>query len=377
MNKYIKIIVGIAVVVFVLAFAVFSKDSNSPAETASAKPTIKIGVTLPLTGDVASLGEANKNAIVLASEQLKSRNLKYSYEFVFEDDQFKPAIGATAASKLISVDNSDAIISFGSPVGNVVSPIAEQSKILHVNDFASDPKVANGSYNFVHYTPAKSDAIAFVNELNTRGIKKIVFFAQADNPGAAAIVNAIREKAAGTDIKILSTETFLTGTRDFRTNIDKVKNLGAELYVLQASSPEIEILTRQLRASGIKAPVGSVETFEFSNDLSLFEGLWYVNAADATSWFNDLYTKRYGVSPKIGAPNAYDAVNMIVQAVETAGDGKTKPSRTEIRNAFASIQGFNGALGNNLNVGKDGLVDSKAVIRIIKGGKPVTVSESK
>lgn len=374
MHKHIRIITGIAAAILIALTISLAMHSADSVETISAeKPTIKIGVTLPLTGDVASLGEANKNAIILASEQLKGKNLKYAYEFVFEDDQFKPAIGATVASKLINVDKSDAIISFGSPVGNVISTIAERSKILHVNDFASDPKVANGSYNFVHYTPAKSDAIAFIDELNKRGIKKIVFFAQADNPGATAIVHAIKEKAIGTDITILSTETFLTGTRDFRTSIDKVKNLGAELYVLQASSPEIEILTRQIRSAGVQAPVGSVETFEFSSDLSLFEGLWYVNAADATGWFDDLYSKRYGTSPKIGAPNAYDAVNMIVQAAEAAGDGKTKPTRLQIRNAFASIKGFNGALGSNLNVGSDGLVDSKAVIRMIKNGKPVTI----
>lgn len=46
-----------------------------------------------------------------------------------------------------------------------------------------------------------------------------------------------------------------------------------------------------------------------------------MNSADATSWFMDLYTKTYGQAPKFGAANGYDVLNMIVQSVESAGNG--------------------------------------------------------
>ncbi len=364
MKKIIGIIVVIVAVVGIIAIT--NKDNYS-----NGKITIKIGATLPLTGDIAVLGQDNKDSILLAKEQLK--DTKYNYEIVFEDDQFKPAVGASTASKLINVDNVSALISFGSPVGNVVSSIAEKSKVLHVNDFASDPNVANGDYNFVHYTPSYQDSKVFISELKKRGIKNLVFFGQSDNPGVVAIINSFESDIKNTDIKVLSTQKFNTGTRDFRSMISKVKDLNPDIYVLEASTPELETLTKQLRDYGIKAPVTSMEAFEFSDQLSLFEGMWYVNAADPTDWFVDSFMTKYGHIPKFGSANGYDALNLIVQAVEKSGDGKTIPSREDIKNALSQVKGFNGALGNNLNIDKDGIVISQAVVRIIKDGKPVTI----
>ena len=144
---------------------------------------------------------------------------------------------------------------------------------------------------------------------------------------------------------------------------------------MEATTPELEILTKQIREAGIKTPVTTMEAFEFSDQLSLFEGMWYVNGADPTQWFIDLYTNKYGQGPKFGAANAYDVLNLIVKATELAGDGKTKPTRTEIRNALANIPEFDGALGTHLTIDANGVVDSKAVVRIIKDGKPVTIGQ--
>ncbi len=368
MNKTTKIVVGIVVLILAI-WGITSLMSTSGPQT---KPTIKIGVTLPLTGDVAMLGESAKDALLLAQSQIASTT-KYNYQFVFEDDQFKPSVGATTANKLISLDNVSALLSFGSPVGNVVSPIAEKLKVPHINFFASDTHVADGEYNFVDYTPPYEDSKVFISELKNRGIKSVVFFAQQDNPGVGAIIQSFENDIKNTDIKVLSTQKFNTGTRDFRTQVAEVKGLNPDIYILEATSPELETLTKQLRTSGVKTPVTTMEAFEFSPELSLFEGMWYVNAADPQQWFVDLFSKKFGMNPKFGAANGYDSVNLIVNAVEKVGDGKTIPSREQIKNALSQVKTFDGALGNNLSIDQNGLVVSGAVVRMIKNGSPVTL----
>ncbi len=369
MNTKLKITVGLLILILIaLGFTHFAAKKQS-----GDKPTVTIGITLPLTGDVAMLGQSNKKAIELAYSKLPT-NLKYDYKLVFEDDQFKTSIGATVANKLISIDHASALISFGSPVGNVVSPIAEKNKITHINDFASDPNVAKGMYNFVHYTPAYEDSKLFISELHKRGLKNVVFFGQQDNPGVTAIINTfLADASKDSAISVLSTQLFNTGTRDFRTLIEKTKGLNADIFVLEASSPELETLTKQLRQAGIQTPVTTMEAFEFSPELSLFEGSWYVNGADPTDWFVDLYTQTYNEAPKFGGANGYDSLNLLVKATETAGDGKTVPSSTDIAQALSQIKNFDGALGKGLEVGSDHLVDSGAVVRMIKDGKPVTI----
>ena len=374
MNKNIKIIAAIVILMIVALIISTQMTAKQDSVGSSSKPTIKIGVTLPLTGDVAMLGQSSKKALDLAHAKLSERkDLKYNYELVYEDDQFKPTVGVTTATKLTNIDKVSVLMSFGSPVGNVVSAFAEKAKVPHMNFFASDSHVADGAYNFLHYTPAYEDSRVALEEMKKRGIKSIVFFGQYDNPGVAAIINAFEKDVKSTDIKVLSTQKFTTGTRDFRTHISNVKNLNPDIYVLEASSPEIEVVTKQLREAGIKAPVTSIEAIEFSDQLSLFEGAWYVNAADPEKWFIDSFTAKYGEIPKFGAANGYDSLNIIVQAVEAIGDGKSVPSRDEIREGLAQIKTFDGALGKGLSVDANGQVISKAVIRMIKDGKPMTV----
>ena len=368
MNKKLISVVGIVVLIVI---AIFAFDSLKTTNTD--KPTIKIGATLPLTGDVAALGQSSKKAIELALEELD--NTKYNYEVVFEDDAFKTSQGVTTANKLIAIDKVDVLFSFGSPVGNVVSPIAEQQKVPHINFFASDTKVANGVYNFLHYTPPYIDTELFVKQLNKRGITKIGIFEIADNPGAAAISQALDKSIENTDIQIVAHPKFNTGTRDFRTLIQGVKDSGAEIYVLQSSSPELETLYTQMRELGINTPVTSIETFEFANDLSLFEGSWYINAADPQQWFVDSYVSKYDEAPKFGAANAYDGVMLVVQAIERAGNGKTLPSHDEIKDALGDIKSFDGALGDNLKFDENGQLISGAVVRQVVDGKPVTITE--
>ncbi len=363
----------ISVIIIAMAAVAFGYTKQHRQQVSIEKPVIKIGVTLPLTGDIAMLGQSNKKAIELAESTLG--NTKYRYEVVIEDDQFKPSIGATTANKLISIDRVSALISFGSPVGNTVSPIAEKAQIPHINDFASDPHVADGAYNFIHYTPAYKDSERMVQELRKRNIRKVVFFRQQDNPGGDALLHAFENSIIGTNVQILASEGFTTGTRDFRTVINKTRNLGAEIYILILSTPELEIITKQLREAGIVTPVTCMETFEFSDQLSLFEGMWYVNAADPMQKFIDLYTSMYSEGPKLGAANGYDSFNLLVHAVEEAGNGKTIPTGPEIQNALAHVKGFDGALGDGLSIDTEGLVMSKAVLRMIKDGKPVTISQ--
>ena len=364
-----KILIGIVIIALVAWGIVAMHQPSAPQN----KLTVKIGVTLPLTGDVAALGQDNEDAIKLAQSQLP-KNTKYNYDLVFADDQFSPKMGVTNANKLINVDGVSALIDFGSPVGSAVSPVTEADHITHINDFASASAVADGDYNFVDYTPSYEDAGLFISQLQKRGIKSLVFFAQQDNPGATALIGSFESDIKTSGINVLATKKFNTGTRDFRTQIDAVKNLNPDIYVFEVTSPELEILTTQLRQAGVKTPVTTMEAFEFSGQLSLFEGMWYVNGADPEPWFVDQFTKIYGHVPKFGAANGYDSLNLLVQATEAAGDGKTVPSSTQIMQALSQVKGFNGALGKNLSIDSNGLVDSKPVVRMIKNGAPVTVA---
>jgi len=71
MNQSIKWTVGIIVVVVIVATGYFVTRGPDQVSTS----TLKIGLILPLTGEIASLGENAKNGANLAYDEL-SENIK-------------------------------------------------------------------------------------------------------------------------------------------------------------------------------------------------------------------------------------------------------------------------------------------------------------
>lgn len=346
-------------------------SSQGPAESdKTPKPeVIKIGATLPLSGDVAMLGESARNAMQLALGELK--NTKYTYELIFEDDKIDPKTASTTATKLITVDNVDAILSFSSGIGNVVNPLAEQNKVIHFG-VASDPNVAKGTYNFIHWTPPDEEAKVWVEEIVRRGYKRVALLV-VQQQGELAIVESIHKYLAGTGVEVVNEQTFGFGEKDFRTMLIKSQEARPDIYIILAFSPEIDLLYKQFQEVGYKQPVTTIEAFELSNNPAQFEGLWYVNGADPSNTFIEAYKSAYGKDVQLGGGNAYDILKLMVEGFERAGlDPAVKPSAKEVAQTLMKLKGFQGALGT-LNMGEEGIVWSGAVIRNIQGGKPVTI----
>jgi ABC-type branched-subunit amino acid transport system substrate-binding protein len=130
-----------------------------------------------------------------------------------------------------------------------------------------------------------------------------------------------------------------------------------------------------MKELGIKTPVTAIESFEFTEQPELFEGMWYIQAADPTSDFVKNYNAKYSTNPTLGAPNAYDELNLIVYAFENAEKGDKKPNIENVIKKLNSIKDYSGALGN-LNMGDEGIIISKAVVREVRGGKFVNISGS-
>lgn len=358
MKKILIIISSIAAAV--VLSVVLTKD---PSDTTD--KVIKIGVTLPLTGDLAFLGEGFKNSLLLAQNE---RGItRHGYELIFQDDSFSPVRGATTASKLINTDKIDVLISFGSSVGNAISPIAEKAQITHFNAIASDPHVAIGEYNFVHWTPPDAEARMFLEEMKRRELKTMILFEQ-NQAGVKAVTDSLRKYAKEYGVSIVGNKKFNEGEKDFRTLISEVKDVEADLYVLEAMSPSLEILAKQIRSVGIKTSFSSIETFEYTEQMSLFEGDWYVYASDPTQDFVNRYVGEYKKQPVVGSANGYDIFNFIVDSAEKSSN----PNSEVIKNNLYSIQNQKSANGI-VSIDRDGIVVSKPTVRMIKDGKPVTI----
>ncbi len=353
--------------VIVLA-AVYALKGSNQTQT----EVIKIGAILPLTGNSAELGESSKNALELALADLK--NTEYKYQIIFEDDgNFDSTLAASAISKLANIDKVDAVVTMSSGTGNVVSPIANTNKIIHFA-CASDPNVAQGQFNFINVTSPSEEVKTLIAELQRRGYKRLGLF-NLNQQGVIAMTDELKRQIANTDIKIVTEQKFNIDTTDFRSAILNAQQAKPDIYLINLFSPGLENFAKQLKELKIATPITSVEAFEYTDQMGLFEGDWYVNVADAAPWFASEYKDKFGKDYKICAPNIYDALNLIVTAYEKVGQNMAgKPNASDVVAQLLQIQNYNGALGN-VSINQSHIVDSAAVVRMIKNGAPVTIPE--
>lgn len=356
------------IVIAVLALTVIATGLIFSGCQKTEKQTVKIGLALPLTGAIGWLGEGMRDAAIIAQEQLK--DTRYNYELFFEDDQYNPTLTATIANKFINIDKVDAIVSCEAAPGQVVSALARKNDFIHFGLTAVE-SVAEGDNNFVHWTPAKEQARVLVKELKRRGIKKIGVFRSVSLEDWTAYVDAVKREIQGTEMQIVTDQSFTDDTNDFRGMIAMAKATNPDIYFFVVMSPALELLTKQMREMGVTTPLTAIESFEVTKESSMFEGYFYVSAAEPTSGFAKAYEAKYGIYPPLCAANSYDMINLLVKAYENVKtDGI--PTTAQVAAELKKIQGYPGALGP-LSIGDNGIVISNAQLKTIKNGKPTPV----
>lgn len=103
---------------------------------------LKLGSLLPVTGDLASIGQNMPLAVNLAKDAVNACggvNGK-PVEVINEDDQTDPTVGATAMTKLAEVDKVAGVVgSFASSVSSAAVDVAVRNKVMLISPGSTSP----------------------------------------------------------------------------------------------------------------------------------------------------------------------------------------------------------------------------------------------
>lgn len=249
MNRRIKIILS-TIVSVVIIIVVWYGVSKKP-ETITKEP-IKIGYIGPLTGDGASYGETEKNAIEMAVNEIntaggiKGRLLKV----IYEDGRCDGAEAAKAATKLINIDKVKIILGGAcSSETLAIAPLTEQNKILVLTGISSNPQISDAGEYIFRLVATDEDffrpqAKVYYSEL---GYKKVAILSEQTDYAITARKAFIDEfqKLGG---EIIAEEVSNPGERDYRTYITKIKVKNPEAVVIIPQTP----ITGGLMAKQVK-----------------------------------------------------------------------------------------------------------------------------
>jgi branched-chain amino acid transport system substrate-binding protein len=362
----------IVISLIIISFIVFSLGCIKKQEH-----EIKIGAVLSLTGKGAKYGESIRHGIELALEEVNAEpNRKAKFKVDYEDSLSEPQKAVAAFNKLIEIDKVQIVI--GPVLSSEVlacAPIANQKKIVILNTSAGTEDLRKaGDYVFRNRESAYPQAFK-IAELcrSTLKIEKMAIM-YSNSPNGKDYKDAFMKRFEELGGKILQTETYEEGETDFRSQILKIKKnhpqgvylagLVAELGYILKQSKELRVDTRFFASAGIE---GS-KLFDIAGDSA--EGVIFGSPAFDPSSNEPIiknfvlkYRQKYNQTPDFFAANAYDALRIIVQAIEKSGNASDG-----IKNALYGTKDYPG-VGGNTTFDSDGEVIKPIRIKIIKDNK--------
>lgn len=285
-----KTITGIIVIILIIAgVSYFTKNSNHPAS----KEPIKIGVILPLTGDLAFLGEQIKKGIDLAIAEYKDNGI--NVDVIYEDDQsLSLSVAVSAANKLLDIDKIDVGLTMLVEESRPIAPIFNKKEVPLLVLWDSNKLIQqSGDYIFSNgfSTELAGETMAnfAYNELN---LKTAAIVGHID-PWADIITKSFKDKFEIMGGKVVYDEQFNTETKDYRTAILKIKQLDPDvIYFPMIPMNSVNFLT-QSKQLGLKSLFLTGDSFisdviKKANDAS--EGVYFTNIYPVN---NDGLVERY------------------------------------------------------------------------------------
>ena len=339
---------------------------------------ITIGVVLPLTGHLSSVGMVVNNGLQLAFAEINQSSLLSGskIKFIMEDNRSTPEGSVEAYNKLIHRDGVSVIIGpFTSSATREAFPIAQQNQVVVI----SPTSAAHGLSEiglFVFRTILTVDRLVPGGVKTTHeklGYQRVATIYQND-VFAQSSNEAITEALQQNDVEVITSEIFQTGDTDFSEQLTRIKELNPDAIFLSALPVEKEAVLIQIRQIGIPAEVhfitltlttGNVQRAGAAAEGAISFAAW-TNTADTPGnrAFVENYMTKYNSEPDEFVAQAYATVYILANAIAAA---PSIDSNT-IRDAMAHITDLDTILGTfSFDANGDGVYNP--VILIVRNGK--------
>lgn len=276
---------------------------------------IKIGVILPLTGNLGEPGKRILNGIKLAEMNTNS------YQLIIEDSMADPKKAITAIKKLIHQDNVKIIIGdMTSSCTLAIAPIAEKNKVILLSPGASSPKLTlAGDYIFRDWVSDGFEGKIIANYAY-KNIGKEASVMYINNDYGLGLSNAFSQefKKLGGKLNIVS--GYNPKMNDFKSMINKV--LKSRIIYLPGEPIPNGIIVKTLKEQGYTGQILSNLSVQYDDFFNIAkksaDGIIYSSPSldltkndKITTNFVEKYNKVFNSKPDIASAHGFDAFDII------------------------------------------------------------------
>lgn len=344
---------------------------------------IKIGLVVPLTGDVKTFGESVKNACLLAIDEANNKGgvINKKIKFVITDDKNDPTESSNAGSKLINQDRVKAIIgSVSSKCSIPLSEICQDASVVMITPTSTNPKVTVDEYgkrkDYVFrgcFIDPFQGAVAAKFALENLKAKKAAILYDVGNDyvkGLAEFFHASFTKGRG---KINVYESYAKDDVDFSALLTKVKVDNPDVLFIPDYYNKVGLIAKQARQLGLKAILLGGDGWDSEDMVKIagdaIEGGYFTNhyspedpRPEVQEWVSKYQTK-YGSRPDALGTLGYDATLLLLEAIRLAGNDKPEM----VRDAMTKIKDFK-CVSGSISFDENGNPMKSAVVLQYKGG---------
>ncbi|KRB72973.1 branched-chain amino acid ABC transporter substrate-binding protein [Noviherbaspirillum sp. Root189] len=355
---------------------------------------VKIGHVAPLSGQSAHMGKDTEDGARLAIEELNAKNIKIGssvarFELLGEDDGSDPKQATAAAQKLVDAKVNGVIGHMNSGTTIPASKIYNTAGIPQISPSATNPKYTQQGFNTAFRVVANDGQLGgtlgrYAVQVNQAKNIAVIDDRTAYGQGVAdEFVKGATGKAKS--VSIVARQYTTDKATDFSSILTQIKSKNPDVVFFGGMDAVGGPILRQMKQLGIEAKfmggdgICSTELARLAGD-AIGEGKVVCAEAGGVEEgkkaeleaFRTRFSKRFGHEVVLNAPYAYDAVMVMVAAMQKAGSAEPANYLPEL--AKVNYKGVTGTIAFDKN---GDIVNGTLTLYTYKNGKREVITVTK
>ncbi|MBE9610099.1 branched-chain amino acid ABC transporter substrate-binding protein [Chitinilyticum piscinae] len=360
---------------------------NAASEAAASSPAagaevIKIGVAGPLTGPLAHIGKDTEYGVRMAADDINAAGglelagKKYKIEIVAEDDQADPKTATAVAQRLVDAKVAGVVGHVTSGATIPASKIYSEAGIPQLTPSSTAIPFTNQGFKTTFRMIANDAAQGKVlgsYAVEKLKVKKVAIIDDRTAYGQG-LADEFEKAAKAAGAEVVKREFTSAQETDFSSILTNVKSAKPELVFFGGMDAQGAPLKKQMTKLGVNAQLlgpDGLSTGEFlklaGNDAEGTITSQPGQPKEQLQGAQDFFTKfkaKFNVDVQLYAPNSYDALMVLVEAMKRAGSAD--PAKYLPEMAKTDYTGLTGKIAFDE---KGDLKDGAITVYQAKGGK--------
>jgi len=344
-----KIICMVIVLIVGLSLIVLSGFSMGQEE-------VTIGLLGPMTGTAAQAGNNMRDAVALGIEEVNESNRLpgISLRMVVVDDEGNPTVSKNGNMRLVYKEKAIVVIgAVHSSCTLANMEVTKEAGVPQITPISTSPEITQKGNKWIFRTAA-TDAIQAENivkiALEKLNKKRLAVIYVLDDYGRDA-TKVLLDVSNRMGYSPVAVESFNPDDKDFSSQLLKIKEKNADTLIIWSLYEPAALIAKQVAQMGLQIQLmggGGLTNSKYvelggeaTNGTIMCQTYHLSSQESHIANFTKKFKEKYGRNPDPNAAQSYDAIMIVVAALEEVGvDDKSK-----IRDAIASTLNFNGVTG--------------------------------